>query len=188
MEIGKTLYTTDRKEWRKWLEENFETEKEIWLVYPNKSTGKPRVTYNDAVEEALCFGWIDSTIKKQDKDNAAQRYSPRNKRSNYSQLNKERIKHMYQKGLIHPKILPDILFILDEKFVFPEDILSRIKENKDAWKNYQHFSDSYKRIRISYIDGARERQEEFEKRLNYFIKNTQANKLIKGYGGTEKYY
>ena len=188
MEIGKTLYTTERSVWRNWLEENFEKEKDIWLVYPNKSTGKPRILYNDAVEEALCFGWIDSTIKKPDPEHAAQRYSPRKKRSNFSQLNKERIIHLNKKGLVHPKIQPSIQFILEEEFVFPRDIISRIKQNKEAWINYQNFSDSYKRIRVAYIDGAREREEEFEKRLIYFIKNTKENKLIKGYGGTEKYY
>jgi uncharacterized protein YdeI (YjbR/CyaY-like superfamily) len=188
MEITKTLYITDRKKWRKWLEKNFETEKEIWLIYPNKASDKPRILYNDAVEEALCFGWIDSTIKKPDKDSAAQRFSPRNKRSNFSQLNKERIIYLHNKGLIHPKTIPSIRFILDEEFVFPEDILFRIKQNKQAWKNFQNFSDSYKRIRISYIDSAREREVEFEKRLNFFVQNSLENKLIKGYGGTEKYY
>lgn len=57
-------YFSNREEWRKWLENNFESEKEIWLIFPRKSTGKPCMSYNDAVEEALCFGWIDSTLKK----------------------------------------------------------------------------------------------------------------------------
>ena len=72
------IYIIDRKKWRKWLEKNFKKEKEIWLVYPKKSSGKKRIPYNDAVEEALCFGWIDSTIKSFDKDKTIQRFSPRN--------------------------------------------------------------------------------------------------------------
>ncbi len=64
MDIGKTLYVTDRQAWRKWLAENYDKEKEIWLIYPKKASGKPRILYNDAVEEALSFGWIDSTAKK----------------------------------------------------------------------------------------------------------------------------
>lgn len=64
MEITKTLYVTNRSEWRRWLSEHHATELEIWLVYYRKDSGKPRIPYNDAVEEALCFGWIDSTEKK----------------------------------------------------------------------------------------------------------------------------
>lgn len=71
---------------------------------------------------------------------------------------------------------------------FQKDIISRIKKDKEAWKNYQSFSDSYKRIRIAYIDAARKRPEEFEKRLNNFINKTKENKIITGYGGTDKYY
>jgi len=66
MKITKTFYVTSRKDWRNWLKKNYKTETEIWLVYPRKATGKPRIEYNDAVEEALCFGWIDSTAKKLD--------------------------------------------------------------------------------------------------------------------------
>jgi uncharacterized protein YdeI (YjbR/CyaY-like superfamily) len=64
MEITQTLYVTDPNEWREWLEAHYKTEKEIWLVYYKKETGKPRIEYNDAVEQALCFGWIDSTAKQ----------------------------------------------------------------------------------------------------------------------------
>ena len=64
LDIGKTLYVSDRKAWRKWLSENYDKEKEIWLIYSKKVSGKPRILYNDAVEEALSFGWIDSTAKE----------------------------------------------------------------------------------------------------------------------------
>ena len=87
MEIGETLYVVDRKPWREWLEANFETARDIWLIYPNKASGQPRILYNDAVEEALCFGWIDSIIKKLDPLRAVQRFSPRNPKSSYSQPN-----------------------------------------------------------------------------------------------------
>ena len=80
MEIGETLYVVERGEWRRWLEANFESAGEIWLVYPNKGSGEGRILYNDAVEEALCFGWIDSIIKKLDPLRAVQRFSPRKAR------------------------------------------------------------------------------------------------------------
>ena len=187
MDKIKTLYITDRKDWRKWLEKNFDKEREIWLIYTKKSSGKPRIVYNDAVEEALCFGWIDSTIKSLDEENAIQRFSPRNPKSSYSQPNKERMKWLLKQNMIHPSILKKAKQIASEKFVFPEDIMGAIKKDKTAWKNYNTFSDTYKRIRIAYIDSARERPEEFRKRLKNLINKTRENKQI-GFGGIDKYY
>lgn len=89
MDITKTLYIKNRKEWRRWLEKNFQTAREIWLVFPHKSSGRQRIPYNDAVEEALCFGWIDSIVKKHDDESSMQRFTPRNPRSGYSQPNRE---------------------------------------------------------------------------------------------------
>jgi uncharacterized protein YdeI (YjbR/CyaY-like superfamily) len=77
MELGKTLYLSDRKAWRKWLSRNHSKEAEIWLLYPNSRSGRPRIPYDAAVEEALCFGWIDSTVKKTGRDETAQRFTPR---------------------------------------------------------------------------------------------------------------
>jgi len=85
MEISQTIYIIHRKDWRAWLKQNYKTEKEIWLVYPKKATGKPCIEYNDAVEEALCFGWIDSIVKKLDEEHTVQRFSPRKLKSKYSQ-------------------------------------------------------------------------------------------------------
>lgn len=183
----KTLYVANRKDWRAWLEMNFDKEKEIWLVYPNKSSGKPRILYNDAVEEALCFGWIDSIVKSLNKNGSAQRFSPRNPKSSYSQANKERLKWLFQKNLLHPSMLDTAKRIVEEKFLFPPDIINAIKSDNIAWENYQRFSPSYKRIRIAYIDAARNRPEEFQKRLANFIQKTSENKQI-GFGGIEKYY
>ncbi len=187
MKKFKTLYVTDRNKWRKWLEKKFDKEKEIYLVYPNKSSGKPRILYNDAVEVALCFGWIDSTVKKIDEESSMQRFSPRNPKSKYSQANKERLRWLLKKDLIHPSIKESVKKILKEKFVFPADIINAVKKDKKAWENYQKFSHVYKRIRIAYIDGARKRPGEFNKRLANFIKKTRENKLI-GFGGIEKHY
>ena len=91
MELGKTLYVTDRKKWRSWLAKNHNKEKDIWLIYYRKSSGKKRIPYNDAVEEALCYGWIDSIQKRIDEEKFAQRFSPRKPNSVLSQMNKERI-------------------------------------------------------------------------------------------------
>jgi uncharacterized protein YdeI (YjbR/CyaY-like superfamily) len=187
MDKLKTLYAADRRDWRAWLEKNFDKEKEIWLVYPKKSSGKLRILYNDAVEEALCFGWIDSTVKLLDKDNNIQRFSPRNPKSSYSQANKERIKWLLKNNLLHPSISESAIKIAKEEYLFPADIINAIKNDRAAWENYQKLSPSYRRIRIAFIEGARKRPKEFKKRLDYFIRMTRENKQI-GFGGIEKYY
>jgi uncharacterized protein YdeI (YjbR/CyaY-like superfamily) len=187
MKITKSLYVTNRKDWRKWLRENYKTEKEIWLVYYKKDTGKPRILYNDAVEEALCFGWIDSTFKTMDEKRTAQRFSPRKPKSPYSAANKERLRMLIKRGKVIKKVRETLGNISEEKFEIPEDILEAIKENEEAWNHFQKFSDAYKRIRIGFIDGARKRPAEFQKRLRYFIKMTEKNKQY-GFGGIEKHY
>ena len=183
----KTLYVSNRKEWRKWLKSNFDKEKSIWLIYPHKNSGKPRIVYNDAVEEALCFGWIDSTIKTYDENSSMQRFTPRNPKSSFSQPNKERIKWLLKNNQLHTTIVEKGKEIGNEEFIFPEDILEALQSDKKVWRNYTKFSDAYKRIRVAYIDNARKYPEEFEKRLQNFIKKTKANKQI-GFGGIEKYF
>ena len=183
-----TIYFTDRKDWRKWLETNFETKDDIWLEYPLKKTGRKRILYNDAVEEALCFRWIDTTIKSLNEETAIQRFCKRRKNSTYSQPNIERLKWLFENGLIHESIRDEVAKRVQQEFVFPEDIIAQLKSEKAVWENYQRFSDPYKRIRIAYIDSARKRPEEFEKRLNNFMAKTRENKQIKGFGGIEKYY
>ena len=183
-----TKYFVDRKEWRRWLEANFETEEDIWLEYPLKKTGKKRIIYNDAVEEALCFGWIDSTVKSFNDETTIQRFCRRRKKSTFSQPNIERLKWLVENDLIHHSMKDEVINIIQQEYVFPEEIIKRLQTDKDVWKNYQNFSASYKRIRIAYIQDARKRADEFEKRLNSFINKTKKNKMIKGFGGIEKYY
>ncbi len=187
MDIGKTLYTHDRNTWRRWLEANFDKEKEVWLIYPSGKSGKPRILYNDAVEEALCFGWIDSNVKRLDENSTAQRFSPRNPGSDYSQPNKERLTLLVKEGKVHSSIQPVVEKALEKEFSFSVDILDAIRENPKAWENYQKFSPAYQRIRIAYIESARKRPDEFKRRVNNFIKMSEKNKLI-GFGGIEKYY
>ena len=182
------LTLTTRAEWRNWLETNFDTKQEVWLIYAKKSTGKQRIPYNDAVEEALCFGWIDSTNKTLDKDHTMQRFTPRKPKSSYSQPNIERLKWLAENNLIHPTFVKTVQEIISQEFVFPKDILDEIKKDKTVWNNYIMFSEPYKRIRIAYIDSARKRPEEFTKRLTNFIQKTRDNKRIPGFGGIEKYY
>jgi uncharacterized protein YdeI (YjbR/CyaY-like superfamily) len=180
------LYVKGRAEWRAWLKKHYKSKKEVWLVYYKKHTGQARILYNDAVEEALCFGWIDSTVRRIDADRYAQRFSPRKPKSHYSQANMERLRALAAEGKVAKEVLAT-LGDLEEEPEIPPDILKAIRANKEAWKNLQEFSRSYVRIRIAFIEGARRRPAEFEKRLRYFVKMTEKNKQF-GFGGIEKYY
>lgn len=188
MTTDKILHLKTRTEWINWLEHHFDTEKEVWLVYAKKSTGEQRILYNDAVEEALCFGWIDSTNKMLDNDHTIQRFTPRKSKSSYSQPNIERLKWLAQHQLIHPEVLETVQEIISKDFVFPLDIMDEIKNDQQTWINLIELPESYKRIRIAYIESARNRPEEFAKRLSHFIQKTRENKRISGFGGIDKYY
>jgi uncharacterized protein YdeI (YjbR/CyaY-like superfamily) len=182
------LEVSKRSEWRAWLRRNSKTSREIWLVFPKKHTGRPRVAYNDAVEEALAFGWIDSTAKKVDEDRYAQRFTPRRPESSYSPSNVARLRAMAAQGRIVPEVLDKVRTLLVEKpLVIPPDILAALRADRETWKHFRAFSDPYKRIRIGYIDSARSRPEEFVKRLRHFLAKTKQNRII-GFGGIQKHY
>ena len=177
-----------REQWREWLSEHFQSRREAWLVFPNKDSGEEGVSYNDAVEEALCFGWIDSTARRLDDMHQLRRFTPRRKGSPFSRPNVERLIWLDKRGLIHPGIRESVAEILREPYVFPEDLLAILREDEVVWKNYSGFPEPYRRIRIAYIDDARRLPEEFRRRLEHFIARTRQNKLIIGYGGVDKYY
>lgn len=181
MEITETYYAPDRKAWRKWLEQNYRSASEIWLVAYRKRTGKPSVPYSDAVEEALCFGWIDSTGKRLDEERTVRRFSPRRPRSPYSQTNKERLRRLLAQGRVMEDVRAALGDILSDTFEIPPDILQALKGNEQAWRNFQRYPAPYQRIRIAYIDTARKRPVEFQKRLNHFLRMTEQDKQF-GYG------
>ena len=175
MEITTTLYVTDRDEWRKWLETNHTTATEIWLIYYKKATGKPTIPYAHAVEEALCFGWIDGIQKSFDTESSAQRFTPRKPKSNWSALNKERVRRLLEVGKMTEAgrvTLPD----LSEPFVIPPHIQELLEAAPPAWENFQRFPESYQRLRIGYIVEARKNPEMFRQRLANFVKQTAQNK------------
>ena len=182
VDITKTLYIANRKKLRSWFKKNHKTEKEVWLIYYKKHTGKPRIPYNDAVEEALCYGWIDSIVKKIDEEKFAQRFTPRRKNSQLSDMNKERIRHLVKQKKMTAAGLAAINhafinFSDDEKLRVAPDILKALKQDKNIWKNFQKFSESYKRVRIGWIESARKRPDILNQRLRYFLKMTAKNKM-----------
>ncbi len=178
MNLGKTFYAPDRKQWRSWLAKNHDKEKEIWLVYYRKISGKARIPYNDAVEEALCYGWIDSTVKPIDEKKFAQRFTPRRPKSRLSELNKERIRKMIAGKSMTSAGLNAVRHAFDEnqRFTIANDLLKALRHEDATWRNFQEFPDSYKRVRISWIESARTRPEVFDTRLRYFLRMTAKNK------------
>jgi uncharacterized protein YdeI (YjbR/CyaY-like superfamily) len=184
MQVGQTLYVTTRREWRAWLAKHHKKAREIWLVYYKKQSGRARIPYSHAVEEALCFGWIDSVMKPIDADCYAQRFSPRRLASKLSPMNRERVSRLIAARRMTKAGLESIKHIFDHRKVaqenlkwrVPEDILKRIKQDRVAWTHFQKFPESYKRIRIGWIEGARIRRDVFEQRLRYFLKMTAQNK------------
>lgn len=179
MEIRKTIYITDRKQWRAWLVKNHKNEKEIWLLYYKKASNKPRIPYNDAVEEALCYGWIDSIVKRIDDEKFVQRFTPRRPTSVLSEMNKERVHRLIKQKRMTSIGLKAISHVFDthEETVIAPDIIKAIKINPQAWENFQNLSESYKRIRIGYIESQRRHSDKlFNKSLQNFIKITAKNK------------
>jgi len=184
MKLGKTFYARNRQEWRRWLAKHHKTAPDIWLLYYKKETGKPRVAYSDAVEEALCYGWIDGQLQKVDGHSFAQRFSPRRKTSKLSEMNRERVRRLIAAKKMTKAGLASIAHVFDPKKhmkktllrTVPPDILERLKADPEVWKHYRRFPESYRRIRIGWIDAARHRREAFEQRFNYFLKMTKQNK------------
>jgi len=190
MKVGKTFYAANRKQWRSWLARNHRSEPEIWLIYYKKNSDKPRIPYNDAVEEALCYGWIDSTLKPRDKISYLQRFSPRRKGSKLSEMNKERVRRLIKAKKMTRFGLESIQHHMEnkssisknskllKKFIIPKDILNVMKSDPIVWRNFQHFPESYKHIRIGWIDASRQHPDVFAKRLQYFLRMTAKNKMF----------
>ena len=187
MEITETLYVTNRIDWRDWLQSNHQLKKEIWLVYYKKHTGIERIPYDDAVEEALCFGWIDSIVKRVDDETYVQKFSPRKPRSIWSALNKKRVKKMIKSGSMTKAGLEKIREAKksgkwDEAYTskkvveIPSDLTIAISKNKVASTNFLNFADSYKNMYINWVNSAKKeetRQRRIKEVVNRASKNTK---------------
>jgi len=176
---------TNREEWRNWLEKNHNKSKGIWMVYYKKHTLKESVNYNDAVEEALCFGWIDSIIKTIDNERYKQKYTSRRKNSVWSKLNKERVTKMIKEGKMTNFGLIKIeeakkngawekAYSVGTKQELPEDLKTELKKNQIAWQNFQNFAESYQNMYIFWLNNAK-RAETREKRIKEIVKRVSEN-------------
>lgn len=180
MQITQTLHVRDRDEWRQWLAENHATAKEIWLLYHTTESGKPRIPYLHAVEEALCFGWIDGILKKLDPTTLAQRFTPRLPKGNWTELNKERARRLIASGQMTDAgraTLPDLSL---DTFRIADDIMAALQQDPQIWENFQGFPTIYHRIRITHIEQVRQQPELFKERLDKLLNKTRQNKMFGG--------
>ena len=172
------LYVPDRAAWRAWLAEHYRTTPAIWLISYKPETERPSVPYLHAVEEALCFGWIDGITKRLDAERGAQRFTPRRARSHWTELNKERARRLIAAGLMTDAgraVLPDLDVAA---FRIPDDILAAVQEDPVLWATFQQFPAVYQRIRIGYIEEMRRQPEVFRQRLNHFLRKTRQGKMF----------
>jgi uncharacterized protein YdeI (YjbR/CyaY-like superfamily) len=192
MDRSLTVNCKDRKEWRFWLQNNHGTKKEVWVVYYKKHTKKASVPYDDAVEEAICFGWIDGQVKRIDEERYMQRFTPRTSKSRWSMQNIERAKKMiklelmtekgllvFRDGMKNKRIIPS-----SKNFKVPSDFKKALAENKIALKNFKNFSPSARLHYVYWIDGAKTektRTKRIKKSLELIESNwklAEAQKLI----------
>jgi uncharacterized protein YdeI (YjbR/CyaY-like superfamily) len=180
------IYVKSGEEWRRWLEDNHNTTKEIWLIYYKKQSGKPRIQYNDAVEEALCFGWIDGKIRRINDDYFIQRFTPRRKGSRWSKYNIERVERLIrQKKMMEPGLLayqdlinrPELAYSdsRDGDLTIPEDLAKALKKNKSSLKNFNNYSQSVRRIYLEWLNSAK-RLETRVNRIKKIIELSEQNK------------
>ncbi|UCD97142.1 MAG: YdeI/OmpD-associated family protein [Candidatus Bathyarchaeota archaeon] len=182
------LYVVNRSDWRKWLSRNHDTVEAVWLVYFKKHTGKPRIPYDDAVEEAICFGWIDSLVKRVDDEKYIQKFSPRKTGSTWSELNKKRAETMISEGKMTEA---GLIKIEDAKksgewfrnpiskgsLAVPSFIQAALNGNLKAKKNFDRLAPTYKRHYIGWITSAK-KEETRRRRLKEALELLEQNKKL----------
>jgi uncharacterized protein YdeI (YjbR/CyaY-like superfamily) len=174
----KMIYADSRQAWRQWLEANHAKQQSIWLVYYKKKANKSTVSYNDAVDEALCFGWIDSKAKPIDDEKYMQFFCPRKKNSIWSRINKEKVERLVSEGRMTKAGYESIDIakqngswtILDEAeaLIIPQDLNDEFKNNPEALDYFLGLSRSDKRNILQWLVLAK-RQETKQKRINEIV-------------------
>lgn len=184
----KAYHARNRKEWRKWLEKNHKKEQSVWLIIYHKASEIKSVYYDEAVEEAICFGWIDSIAHKRDAKSKYQFFAQRKPKSNWSKANKQRAEKMIAAGFMTET--GQSLITLAKKTgtwealtavqnsVIPDDLLKLLNKNKKALKNFMAFPPSSKRIILEWILNAKKtetRTKRIEETIRLAADNIKAN-------------
>jgi uncharacterized protein YdeI (YjbR/CyaY-like superfamily) len=177
-----TVIAADRAEWRRWLAKNFARCDEIWLVFYKKAVGKPSVSYDHAVEEALCFGWIDGMKKKLDEECYAFRFTPRKPKSPWSKSNLQRAERLISDG----RMMQAGLKAYDSGRVrevpplpaeLPKELEERFRKQRAAWANYEKFPPGYRRTTAGWVSSAK-KEETRIKRLGKLMDFSARNERI----------
>jgi len=182
------VYARNRKAWRKWLEKNHQSQQFAWLIIYHKTADTPSVYYDEAVEEALCFGWIDSKPNKRDAESYYLTFTPRKPSSKWSKLNKERVERLITDGQMMPAGMAMITLAQktgtwsalekSDALEIPADLQQLFQKNKKAAAFFEQFPPSAKRGILEWIDNAK-RPETRQKRLNETVtlaaQNIRAN-------------
>lgn len=176
VEITKTVYVESRAKWRRWLEKNHDRVTEIWLLFAKKASGRKRVSYADAVEEAICFGWIDGVLKPVDENFYAQRFSPR-RSSKWSALNRGRYERLLREGKVAKAGLakpPDESGTPRTPKEFGDKVPAYIRKALQAdglaWTNFRELPPSKRRMFCFWIDVAK-KEETRQKRIGEAIRH-----------------
>jgi uncharacterized protein YdeI (YjbR/CyaY-like superfamily) len=187
MAITKTLHVTSRDEWRAWLASHCESETEVWLIYYKKQSGRPRIPYEHAVEEALCFGWVDSLVKRIDDLKYAQKFTPRRDCTKWSTLNKQRVRKLIMEGRmteagkakIDPAVLDEELHAKQTKAEvdLPRFVKQALIASPRAWEYFQKLAPSYRRNCIGWIMDAK-REETRLRRLREIVSLLEQNRKL----------
>ncbi len=178
-----TLDVRSRQEWRKWLKEHHDSRSEIWLVFHKRHTGVTSISYNDAVEEALCFGWIDSIVRRLDEARYAQKFTPRKADSKWSTSNRRRYADLKSRGLLAAPGLkrPPTSRSYDaprpSEAAIPSYIKKALKAHPRAWQYFVQLAPSYRRAYIGWIHSAK-REETREKRLGEALRLLATGKKL----------
>jgi uncharacterized protein YdeI (YjbR/CyaY-like superfamily) len=177
----KTLYVEDRGKWRPWLEANSERTPEVWLLFYKKDAGRPGIAYADAVEEAICFGWIDGKIKNLDEARFARLFTPRKPKSKWSQINIERARTMIREG----KMTAAGLKVFDPgnqtpalPTKLPAPLEEQFRKRENAWENFTRFPPSYRRMTIGWVASAKQEATQL-RRLQQLIAESSRNQRIR---------
>lgn len=186
----KVFHAKTRKAWRNWLEKNHAKTKGVWLIMYHRKSKTPGVYYSDAVEEALCFGWIDSIKKKRDAESAIQFFSPRKLKSTWSKINRDRVDKLTEQGLIapqgqamidHAKKSGTWTAMVDvHNMIIPPDLKAVFDKNAKAFKNFQSFPPSSKQIILGWIQNAK-KPETRAKRIKETVALAKQNKRANHY-------
>ncbi len=170
MQDQNELYVSNREDWCCWLETNGEKLSEIWLIFYKSHTGKSNLPYEDAIEEALCFGWIDSIVKRIDNEKYVRKFTPRKEKSKWSALNVRRVNKMIKAGKMTPKglalykyaeehgLLPDITQSSKKKLEIPSFINKSLSTNHKAETAFNNLAPSYQRQYIGWIMDAKKEE------------------------------